>query len=104
MSGYRFSQVDALASDPNSETISKRDADELLKQYGVQSINVPVSGVTKSFLDNVIAERKDSLARQQIAMSAPRGWIATPLNFTASLAGSMADPGNVALAFVPFAG
>ncbi|UXD93713.1 hypothetical protein K1721_10490 [Cronobacter sakazakii] len=104
MSGYRFAQADALANDPNSSVISKQDADERLKQYGVKSINVPESGVTQAFLDHVIAERKDSLARQQIAMSAPSGWVATPLNFAASLAGSMADPGNVALALVPFAG
>ncbi|HAU5500949.1 TPA: hypothetical protein JD203_03565 [Cronobacter sakazakii] len=104
MSGYRFAQADALANDPDSTVISKQDADERLKQYGVKSINVPESGVTQAFLDHVIAERKDSLARQQIAMSAPSGWVATPLNFAASLAGSMADPGNVALALVPFAG
>ncbi|EIZ8816834.1 hypothetical protein MQ487_000504 [Cronobacter sakazakii] len=104
MSGYRFAQADALANDPGSTVISKQDADERLKQYGVKSINVPESGVTQAFLDHVIAERKDSLARQQIAMSAPSGWVATPLNFAASLAGSMADPGNVALALVPFAG
>ncbi|WAH51952.1 hypothetical protein LMA04_17930 [Pseudescherichia vulneris] len=104
MSGYRFAQADALANDPNSAIVSKADADERLKQYGVKSINVPETGVTQAFLDHVVAERKDSLARQQIAASAPSGWVATPLNFTASLAGSMADPGNVALAFVPFAG
>ncbi|WP_337038635.1 MULTISPECIES: hypothetical protein [Pseudescherichia] len=104
MSGYRFAQADMLANDPNSAIVSKADADERLKQYGVKSINVPDTGVTQAFLDHVVAERKDSLARQQIAASAPSGWVATPLNFTASLAGSMADPGNVALAFVPFAG
>jgi len=104
MSGYRFAQADVLANDPNSAVVSKADADERLKQYGVKSINVPETGVTQAFLDHVVAERKDSLARQQIAASAPSGWVATPLNFTASLAGSMADPGNVALAFVPFAG
>lgn len=104
MSGYRFAQADVLANDPNSAIVSKADADERLKQYGVKSINVPETGVTQAFLDHVVAERKDSLARQQIAASAPSGWVATPLNFTASLAGSMADPGNVALAFVPFAG
>ncbi len=104
MSGYRFAQADVLANDPNSAIVSKADADERLKQYGVKSINVPETGVTQAFLDHVVAERKYSLARQQIAASAPSGWVATPLNFTASLAGSMADPGNVALAFVPFAG
>jgi len=70
----------------------------------VKSINIPDSGVTKAFLDHVIDERKTSLAKQQIAMSAPSGWLATPLSFAANLAGSMADPGNVALALVPFGG
>ncbi|EHV3411448.1 hypothetical protein K0K19_001231 [Salmonella enterica] len=104
ISGIRFAQADMLANDPNSTVISKSDADTRLKEYGVKSINIPDSGVTQSFLDHVIDERKASLTKQQIAMAAPSGWIATPLNFTASLAGSMADPGNVALAFVPFAG
>ncbi|ELY4417404.1 hypothetical protein SMZ51_001966 [Cronobacter sakazakii] len=104
MSGILFSSADRLANDPNSAIVSKQEADERLKQYGVKSINVPDSGVTKAFLDHVVEERQNSLARQQIAMSAPSGWAATPLNFAASLAGSMADPGNVALALVPFAG
>ncbi|WP_154905627.1 hypothetical protein [Klebsiella michiganensis] len=104
ISGYRFAQADQLANDLNSAIVSKSDADARLKEYGVKSINVPDSGVTQSFLDHVIDERKQSLAKQQIAMSAPSGWVATPLNFAANLAGSMADPGNVALALVPFAG
>ncbi|BBE77439.1 hypothetical protein [Phytobacter sp. MRY16-398] len=104
VSGYRFAQADQLANDPNSTIVSKSDAEARLKEYGVKSINVPDSGITQSFLDHVVSERRDALAKQQIAAAAPSGLVATPLNFTASLAGSMADPGNVALAFVPFAG
>ncbi len=104
VSGYRFAQADQLANDPNSTIVSKSDADARLKEYGVKSINVPDTGITQSFLDHVVSERRDALAKQQIAAAAPSGLVATPLNFTASLAGSMADPGNVALAFVPFAG
>ncbi|EPD2430021.1 hypothetical protein ACR8NZ_000123 [Klebsiella pneumoniae] len=104
VSGYRFSQAERLANDPNSTIVAKSDADARLKEYGVKSINVPESGVTQSYLDHVISERRESLAKQQIAMSAPSGWVATPLNFAANLAGSMADPGNVALALVPFGG
>lgn len=104
VSGYRFAQADQLANDPNSAIVNKSDAEARLKEYGVKSINVPDAGITQSFLDHVVSERRDALAKQQIAAAAPSGLIATPLNFTASLAGSMADPGNVALAFVPFAG
>lgn len=104
VSGYRFAQADQLANDPNSTMVSKSDAEARLKEYGVKSINVPDAGITQSFLDHVVSDRREALAKQQIAAAAPSGLIATPLNFTASLAGSMADPGNVALAFVPFAG
>lgn len=104
VSGYRFAQADQLANDPNSAIVNKSDAEARLKEYGVKSINVPDAGITQSFLDHVVSERRDALAKQQIAAAAPSGLVATPLNFTASLAGSMADPGNVALAFVPFAG
>lgn len=104
VSGYRFAQADQLANDPNSTMVSKADAEARLKEYGVKSINVPDAGVTQSFLDHVVSERRDTLAKQQIAAAAPSGWLATPLNLAASLAGSMADPGNVALAFVPLAG
>lgn len=104
VSGYRFAQADQLANDPNSTMVSKSDAEARLKEYGVKSINVPDAGITQSFLDHVVSERRDALAKQQIAAAAPSGLVTTPLNFTASLAGSMADPGNVALAFVPFAG
>ncbi|GJL38600.1 hypothetical protein TUM17576_54200 [Enterobacter hormaechei] len=104
VSGYRFAQADQLANDPNSTMVSKSDAEARLKEYGVKSINVPDVGITQSFLDHVVSERRDALAKQQIAASAPSGLVATPLNFTASLAGSMADPGNVALALVPFGG
>lgn len=100
----RLSDSDHLANDTNSKIVSKQEADARLAEYGVKSINIPDNGVTQSFLDHVVDERRESLAKQQIAMAAPSEWYATPLNFTASLAGSMADPGNIALAFVPFAG
>lgn len=104
MSGIRFAQADMYANDPNSPVVSKAEADAKLKELGVKSINIPDSGVTQSFMDHVTQERKEALARQQIASSAPSGFINTPLNFMAGLAGSMADPANLAIGLVPFAG
>lgn len=104
MSGIRFAQADQYANDPNSPVVSKTEADAKLKELGVKSINIPDSGVTQSFMDHVTQERKEALARQQIAASAPSGFINTPLNFMAGLAGSMADPANLAIGLVPFAG
>ncbi|WP_320733852.1 hypothetical protein [Enterobacter kobei] len=104
MSGIRFAQADQYANDPNSPVISKAEADAKLKELGVKSINIPDSGVTKAFMDHVTQERKETLARNQIAAAAPSGFINTPLNFMAGLAGSMADPANLAIGLVPFAG
>lgn len=104
MSGIRFAQADQYANDLSSPVVSKAEADAKLKELGVKSINIPDSGVTQSFMDHVTQERKEALARQQIASSAPSGFINTPLNFMAGLAGSMADPANLAIGLVPFAG
>lgn len=100
----RLNRAYGQLNDPDSPVIPKAEADATLKQYGVKSINVPDEGVTKTYLDNVVSARKDALAKQQIAAAAPSGFIATPLNVLANLGGAMADPGNLALAFVPFAG
>lgn len=104
MSGIRFVQADQYANDPNSPIVNKAEADAKLKELGVKSINIPDSGVTQSFLDHVTESRKEALAKQQIAASAPSGFLATPLNFMAGLAGAMADPANLAIGLVPFAG
>lgn len=104
MSGIRFAQADQYANDPNSPVISKTEADAKLKELGVKSINIPESGVTQAFMDHVTQERKEALARNQIAAAAPSGFINTPLNFMAGLAGSMADPANLAIGLIPFAG
>ncbi|AJJ64085.1 hypothetical protein [Yersinia aldovae] len=104
VSAIRYAEADNLANDPNSVIVSKAEADAKLRELGVKSINIPDSGITKSYLDHVSESRKESLAKQQIAQSAPSGFINTPLNFMAGLAGSMADPANLAIGLVPFAG
>lgn len=104
VSALRFSDAAALATDPNSKVIAKDEADAKLKSLGIKSINIPDTGVTKSYLDHVTESRLEQLAKQQIAQSAPTGFINTPLNFMAGLAGSMADPANLAIGLVPFAG
>ncbi|MDZ2011118.1 hypothetical protein [Klebsiella quasipneumoniae] len=103
-SALRLNRAYGQLNDPDSPVISKTEADATLKQYGVKSINIPDEGVTKTYLDNVVSARKDALAKQQIAAAAPSGFLATPLNVLANFGGAMADPGNLALALVPFAG
>jgi len=103
-SALRLNRAYGQLNDPTSPMVPKAQADATLKQYGVKSIDIPDEGVTKTYLDNVVSNRKDTLAKQQIAAAAPSGFVATPLNVMANLAGAMADPGNLALGLVPFAG
>ncbi|WP_312836629.1 hypothetical protein [Pantoea sp.] len=103
MSALRLNRAQGLIND-DSPMVSKAEADAKLKQYGVKSIIIPDEGVTQTYLDNVVSSRKDTLAKQQIAAAAPSGFVATPLNVMANLAGAMADPGNLAIGLVPFAG
>lgn len=103
-SALRLNRAYGQLNDPTSPMVPKAQADATLKQYGVKSIDIPDDGVTQTYLDNVVSNRKDTLAKQQIASAAPSGFVATPLNVMANLAGAMADPGNLALALVPFAG
>lgn len=103
-SALRLNRASGQLNDASSEIVPKSQADATLKQYGVKSINIPDEGVTQTYLDNVVSNRKDTLAKQQIASAAPSGFVATPLNVMSNLAGAMSDPGNLALALVPFAG
>lgn len=103
-SALRLNRANGQLNDPTSPMVPKAQADATLKQYGVKSIDIPDEGVTQTYLDNVVSNRKDTLAKQQIAAAAPSGFVATPLNVMANLAGAMADPGNLALGLVPFAG
>lgn len=103
-SALRLNRANGQLNDPTSPMVPKAQADATLKQYGVKSIDIPDEGVTQTYLDNVVSNRKDTLAKQQIAAAAPSGFVSTPLNVMANLAGAMADPGNLALGLVPFAG
>lgn len=103
-SSLRLNRAYGLLNDTSSPVISKEQADATLKQYGVKSIVIPEEGVTQTYLDNVVENRKNTLSQQQIASAAPSGFVSTPLNLLSGLAGAMADPGNLAIGLIPFAG
>lgn len=90
--------------DPNADRYSQEDAKRLFGEHKIESINVPATGLTKSYVDAVIQDHQEHLNRQQILQGAPSGVIATPLKFMANLAGNMADPGNIAIGLIPFVG
>ncbi|EPC3761962.1 hypothetical protein ACRZET_002625 [Klebsiella michiganensis] len=98
------SRLARLNMDPNADRYSQEDAKRLFGEHKIESINVPATGLTKSYVDAVIQDHQEHLNRQQILQGAPSGVIATPLKFMANLAGNMADPGNIAIGLIPFVG
>lgn len=98
------SQLARLNMDPAAERYSQEDAKRLFGEHKIESINVPLSGLTKPYVDAVIQNHQAHLNRQQILQGAPSGMVATPLKFMANLAGNIADPGNIAIGLIPFVG
>lgn len=98
------SRLARLNMDPAAERYSQEDAKRLFGENKIESINVPASGLTKPYVEAVIQEHQSHLNRQQILQGAPSGVVATPLKFMASLAGNIADPGNIAIGLIPFVG
>lgn len=98
------SRLARLNIDPNAERYSKDDAQRVLKEQKIDTINVPPDGLTKQYVDAVIQDHQAHLNRQQIMQGSPSGVVATPLKFMANLAGNIADPGNLAIGAIPFVG
>lgn len=101
---YRILQSYETIYDNDSPVVSKENADTLLKEYRVNNITIPKEGVTQSYLDLVVAQTKAKAEREQIYQRTSHGAINSSLSFTASLAGSMLDPTNIGLMFLPVVG
>lgn len=98
--GNRFLVSEAYANDPTSPLVDQQTAQQKFDALGIKNIKVPEQGVTQAYLDHVTETNRATQERRAILQSAPSG-VATPLIFTAGLAGAMTDPGNLALGFVP---
>ncbi|WP_227525566.1 hypothetical protein [Klebsiella pneumoniae] len=98
--GSRFFESEAYANDPTSPLVDQQTAQQKFDSLGIKNIKVPEQGVTQAYLDHVTETSRATQERRAILQSAPSG-VATPLIFTAGLAGAMTDPGNLALGFVP---
>lgn len=98
--GNRFLVSESYANDPTSPLVDQQTAQQKFDALGIKNIKVPEQGVTQAYLDHVTETNRATQERRAILQSAPSG-VATPLIFTAGLAGAMTDPGNLALGFVP---
>lgn len=99
----RYLESEAYANDPTSPLVDQQTAQQKIDGMGIKNIRIPDQGLTQAYLDHLTETHNATQERKAILESAPSG-VATPLIFTAGLAGALTDPGNVALGFIPGVG
>ena len=96
--------VDGRAARPLSPLLDPETARQQLRDNGLeQNLSIPANGIRQATLDILIDRKRDELRRHQI-MSESVGIGGFAANLTGALAGSLVDPTNIALAFVPVVG
>jgi len=83
--------------------LTKEEAEQKATAAGVKII-APEKGISKDYLDLLISRKQEQNARDLAVTRTPGGVVSGTVNLLGSLAGSLADPTNVALAFVPVVG
>ena len=99
----RYLESESYANDPTSPLVDQQTAQQKIDGMGIKNIHIPDQGLTQAYLDHLTETHNATQERKAILESAPSG-VATPLIFTAGLAGALTDPGNVALGFIPGVG
>lgn len=90
---------------PDSPLVSQSDALARIKAEGMDGLlQVEKAGIRSRALDILIARKRAEQRRQTILQQSPGGAGRVSARVAASLAGSLVDPSNVALAFVPAVG
>jgi hypothetical protein len=80
--------------------LSRQESERLVSEAGVK-LQIPESGYTKGALDLLVRRKRDEMTRQQVADATPWSWLGTPIRGGAMLLATVADPLNVASAFIP---
>lgn len=90
---------------PDSPKLSQADARQRVKDAGLDgSLDIPVAGMRSRTLEILVARKQAELRRQTILQQSPGGAGRVSARVAAGLVGSLVDPANVALAFVPVVG
>ena len=80
--------------------LDRASAETAVREAGVD-LKIPDDGYTQGALDLLIQRKHDEARRQDILDRAPTGFIPNTMRFTAQLAAGIADPLNIAAAFIP---
>lgn len=89
--------------EPGSAFLDKKTADEKVNEAGVP-LTIGDDGIREGALDLLISRKREEIKRKSIIDAAPSGFWNGTAQIATGLAVSIADPINVASAFVPVIG
>lgn len=89
---------------PTSALLTQQDAMRVIQEAGLeQHLQVPPGGMREETVQILIRRKRAELQRQNI-MSQSSGFVQGAVGLGGALAGALADPSNIALAYVPVIG
>jgi len=88
---------------PQTDVLSKKDADKKAKDAGV-SLDIGEGGIPDGALSLMIDRKREEIKRDALIQAAPEGFWSGAAQIGTGLAVSLADPIGVASAFVPIVG
>lgn len=80
--------------------LSKQQADEAFKAAGVKHAS-PEDGYTQEAVNILVKRKTDEATRRRVDEATPWSWIGSPVRATGMLLAGVADPLNIASAFIP---
>jgi len=88
---------------PKTPVLNKQDADKKVSEAGVK-LDIGERGIPEGALDLMIERKREEVKRKALIASAPEGFWSGAAQIGTGLAVSIADPINVASAFIPVVG
>ena len=88
---------------PPTPVLNKQDADKKVSEAGVK-LDIGERGIPEGALDLMIERKREEVKRKALIAAAPEGFWSGAAQIGTGLAVSLADPINVASAFVPIVG
>lgn len=90
---------------PDSPKLTYVDALRVLKDSELDTeITIPQSGIRQRTLDILVSRKREELKRQTILSQSPGGFGRLSGRLASAVAGSLVDPTNIALGFIPVVG
>lgn len=88
---------------PKTPVLNKQDADKKVSEAGVK-LDIGERGIPEGALDIMIERKRAEVKRKALIAAAPEGFWSGAAQIGTGLAVSLADPINVASAFIPIVG